>query len=145
MQQELVPRDDHPFLLDIFLISWCCIYTQSNITWALTYCISCISHNSSHPPSGFNSKSVPIQVIMIEVHCHCKNSSIFQLHILFSFSSMIIFKLEERRMCHHLWGVFYLKGTQMLNMESKVKPGLFIYREAIGIEGVMWDFNFMGC
>jgi len=33
----------------------------------------------------------------------------------------------------------------MSNMESKVKPGLFMCGEVLDVDGVTGGFNFMGC
>lgn len=38
-----------------------------------------------------------------------------------------------------------LKEVQMSNMESKLRPGLFICGEVLNVDGVTGGFNFMGC
>jgi len=42
-------------------------------------------------------------------------------------------------------GGVHLKEITMSNMESKVKPGLFMCGEVLDVDGVTGGFNFMGC
>lgn len=42
-------------------------------------------------------------------------------------------------------GGVHLKEILMSNMESKVKPGLFMCGEVLDVDGVTGGFNFMGC
>lgn len=42
-------------------------------------------------------------------------------------------------------GGVHLKEVLMSNMESKVKPGLFMCGEVLDVDGVTGGFNFMGC
>mmetsp|Transcript_6837 Transcript_6837/g.13098 ORF Transcript_6837/g.13098 Transcript_6837/m.13098 type:complete len:90 (-) Transcript_6837:42-311(-) len=42
-------------------------------------------------------------------------------------------------------GGVHLKEMNMSNMESKIKPGLFMCGEVLDVDGVTGGFNFMGC
>eukprot|EP00577_Skeletonema_sp_RCC1716_P016232 CAMPEP_0113420788 /NCGR_PEP_ID=MMETSP0013_2-20120614/27523_1 /TAXON_ID=2843 ORGANISM="Skeletonema costatum, Strain 1716" /NCGR_SAMPLE_ID=MMETSP0013_2 /ASSEMBLY_ACC=CAM_ASM_000158 /LENGTH=542 /DNA_ID=CAMNT_0000308307 /DNA_START=52 /DNA_END=1676 /DNA_ORIENTATION=- /assembly_acc=CAM_ASM_000158 len=42
-------------------------------------------------------------------------------------------------------GGIFLKEVQLTNMESKIRPGLFMAGEVLDVDGVTGGFNFMGC
>ena len=42
-------------------------------------------------------------------------------------------------------GGVFLKEVQLTNMESKIRPGLFMAGEVLDVDGVTGGFNFMGC
>eukprot|EP00985_Skeletonema_marinoi_P027930 scaffold23565_cov66-Skeletonema_marinoi.AAC.1 len=42
-------------------------------------------------------------------------------------------------------GGIFLKEVELTNMESKIRPGLFMAGEVLDVDGVTGGFNFMGC